>query len=192
MATCSQIGSKTPFDVAKLPIVLRRSLPLAFDIALKLSRNESVAWEITNEVFLLLVDDPKWDPEVSTVEEHVRALVNAAYTKVRFNSYEERQVRATYERYVREPTKSPEDIALFVEEQDDLDRDDDERTGLAERIRARIAGHDVASRVALVWQEHGRLPPRDVARMLGVPVRAVYNAIRVIEHHARKAQDGGR
>ncbi len=197
MATQNPFDRVKRFDMSKLPSELRAVpeeqflllMRAVFAHALALSYGTyDVALDVTYEALHRLTTDKRWNPEEGPLREHFLELVAPCYRELRFGRPEEKAACRFYAHEQGDLSGSAEDFAVYVEEQPDLERDDENRTRLAAEVLASIARDDVAMGVARVWQEHGWTKPRETAALLGVDVREVYRATRLIRYQADKAK----
>jgi hypothetical protein len=184
------------FDSSKLPSELRTLaqgvlvlvLREVEDRALGMTHDHAEAMDVLSEVLCRLVSTHRWNPDACSLREHAFAMADLACRELRHGSKAEKGACAFYAQEQGKLGGSAEDLALYVEEQSDLERLEAERKELARVVRASVAGDELATRVCVVWEERGYVPRRDLVGLLGASDTELYNALKLIRCHARRAQ----
>jgi hypothetical protein len=196
MVTNPFLQPSLKFDMSKLPEELRWVLPSAFvlvlragfDLALEKTRRHDVAIEVTYQALYHLTTDQRWDPKAGPLRDHFLRLTLSSASWLRYGSKPEKAACAFFAHEQGKHSPSPEDIAIFLESQGELDLADETRSAMAETVRARLAEHPLATAIIGVWQAEGNVPPRELGRKLGASRRAVYSAIDLIRYHAAQCR----
>ncbi len=189
---------KCVFDMSKLPEELRLVPPAAFvlvlragfDFALTRTRcRHEMAMETTYQALYHLTTDQRWNPKSAlSLRDHFIGLIDPSLRWLLHGSREEKKAAAFFAQEQGDPTKTPEQIAIYLEEQGELLIADATRSAYCEAIRARLAEHPVATGIIAIWAKDGNVRPRDLAVRLEVSRREIYSAIDLIRYHAAQCR----
>jgi hypothetical protein len=181
--------SKLPGELSVLPkTALVLVLRAVFDLALDTAHDHASAMEVTSEVLCRLVTTHRWNPAACDLREHALAMVDGVYRELRYGSRPEKEACAFYAQEQGNRTGSAEDMAVYAEEQTELERSDAGRQALAEMVRASVAGDELATRVCDVWEVRGDVTRAELVELLGASDADMRNALRLIRYQATKAK----
>jgi hypothetical protein len=184
-----------PFDMGKLPTELQtlssaeltEHLRAVFELAMGKAHDRAVALEITHQVLFHVTTDRRWEPAKGALRAHLVAMMAGVYGELRFGgSWHERRACAGFAAEQGNRSASPEQLALYVEEQPLLERRDAADAAALAAVVEAMSGNPIAPRLFALWAEHGPdLVPRDIAERLGVAVKDVHRTIELVRRHAK-------
>ena len=152
-------------DESALAEVYRRYSSAVFGLAMRVTRNQALAEEVTQEVFVRIWKDPeKYDPSRGTLKTYLLAHAHGRSVDL---------IRSESSRRIREDNEA----RLVAEAGPSIDEEVMEMQ-VAQQVRSALGQLDSLQRSAIELAYYGGHSYREVAEMLGQPEGTVKSRIR--------------
>jgi DNA-directed RNA polymerase specialized sigma24 family protein len=185
---------KMPKELASVPDrELREILRAARAYALTKTKSRVGADMLVSDVLMKLMTTRRWDPTRAPLQKYFLFVIKSEFSNQITSAAPERE-NSAHEGFHREvrPDHSPSAEDGILDHGEQKERHDQSRIEL-DALKARIARHPLMPRV-LECRGEG-MTPGETARLLQVPERDVYAAIKLLKHHLsriRESDHGGR